>query len=147
MMDLETVKAAELGRSLRGIGVNLLCRDVSAMARFMSEALGLSVHRLSADFALVRHADQLIQLHADGTYGRHPLHALLPESPPRGTGLQLYLFGIDPDAACTRAPAAGGMVLEPPADKPHGLREATILSPEGYAISPAIALPPGEQPA
>ncbi len=27
------------------------------------------------------------------------------------------------------------------ADKPHGLREATILSPEGYAFSPAVARP------
>ena len=42
-------------------------------------------------------------------------------------------------AAVVRAEAAGHMVLERPADKPHGLREATILSPEGYAFSPARA--------
>jgi hypothetical protein len=30
------------------------------------------------------------------------------------------------------------MVIEPPADKPHGLRECTVLSPEGYAFSPAV---------
>ena len=33
----------------------------------------------------------------------------------------------------------GGLVVEMPSDKPHGLREATILSPEGYAFSPAVA--------
>jgi hypothetical protein len=80
----------------------------------------------------------MMQLHADGTYHSHPLLGLVPETPPRGAGMQLYLFGIDPDAAVSRAEAADHMVLEQPADKPHGLREATILSPEGYAFSPAI---------
>ena len=140
-MDLETVPADAFGRSLRGLGVNLLCHDVRAMAGFLEGVLGLSIHRLSADFGLARHGELLIQLHADGTFGRHPLLGLVPEAPPRGGGVQLYLFGIDPDAACARAEAAGVMVLEAPADKPHGLREATILSPEGYAFSPAIALP------
>lgn len=141
MMDLETVPAADFGRSLQGLGVNLLCRDVPGMVRFLQGALGLTAHRVSRDFALVRHGDVLIQLHADSTFARHPLHDLLPENPPRGTGAQLYLFGIDPDAACARAEAAGGAVIEAPADKPHGLREATILSPEGYAFSPAVPLP------
>lgn len=140
-MDYETVDPASFGRGLRGLGVNLLCRDVEGMAGFLEAALGLSIHRLSADFAIARHDDVLIQLHADNTYRRHPLHGLLPENPPRGAGLQLYLFGIDPDMACANAGLAGGVVIEPPADKPHGLREATILSPEGYAFSPAVALP------
>lgn len=139
-MDLETVTAADFGRSLRGLGVNLLCRDVRAMATFLEVVMGLSIHRLSDDFALARHGEALIQLHADGTFGRHPLLAMVPESPPRGGGVQLYLFGIDPDAACKRADDVGALVLEPPADKPHGLREATVLSPEGHAFSPALAL-------
>ncbi len=142
-MDLETVAAPDFGRSLRGLGVNLLCRDVTGMAAFMERVFGLGVHRLSRDFAIVRHDGSMFQLHADATYARHPLHDHLPETPPRGAGAQFYLFGIDPDAACSRADAdaAGGMVIEPPADKPHGLREATILSPEGYAFSPAVPLP------
>ncbi|MCW1931206.1 VOC family protein [Pararhodobacter zhoushanensis] len=137
-MDLETVDAAEFGRSLSGLGVNLLCRDVRGMAGFLARVFGLGIHRLSDDFALVRHGAVLIQLHSDGTFARHPLHDLLPENPPRGAGVQLYLFGIDPDAAVLQAEAQGGTVIEQPADKPHGLREATILSPEGYAFSPAV---------
>ncbi len=137
-MDLETVPAEDFGRSLTGLGVNLLSPDVRALAGFLQEVFGLTVHRLSDDFAIVRHDGMMMQLHADGTYGSHPLLGLVPETPPRGGGLQLYLFGIDPDAATVRAEAAGHMVLEPPADKPHGLREGTILSPEGYAFSPAI---------
>lgn len=137
-MDLETIGAADFGRSLTGLGLNLLCRDVRGVAAFLEGVFGLGIHRRSDDFALVRHGAVLIQLHSDGTFARHPLHGLLPESPPRGAGVQLYLFGIDPDTAVSRAEAHGGMVIEPPADKPHGLREATILSPEGYAFSPAV---------
>ena len=140
-MDLETVPADVFGRSLTGLGVNLLCRDVRATACFLRDALGLSLHRVSDDFALAAHGADLIQLHADGTFGSHPMLALLPENPPRGAGVQIYLFGIDPDAACLRAETAGGTVIEAPRDKPHGLREATILGPEGHAFSPAIALP------
>lgn len=137
-MDLETVDAADFGRSLSGLGVNLLCRDVRAMARFLQGVFGLGVHRLSADFALISHDTVLIQLHSDGTFGAHPLMGMLPESPPRGAGAQFYLFGIDPDTAVAQAAAFGGLVIEDPAVKPHGLREATILSPEGYAFSPAV---------
>ena len=137
-MDLETVSPADFGRSLDGLGLNLLCRDVRAMAVFLERTLLMSIHRLSDDFALARHGAVLIQLHRDATFARHPLHGLLPEAPPRGAGVQVYLFGVDPDAACGRAEAAGGAVIEPPADKPHGLREATILAPDGYAFSPAV---------
>ena len=140
-MDFDTVPAAELGRSLRGLGVNLLCRDVPRAARFLSEVFGLQVHRLSPDFALVTHDGAMLQLHSDASFRAHPLPGLLPEAGPRGAGVQLYLFGIDPDAAAARAEAAGGVVIEPPADKPHGLREATLLAPEGHAFSPAVALP------
>jgi len=137
-MDLETVPPEEFGRSLTGVGVNILTRDVAGLAGFMTAVFGLSAHRVSADFAILRHGDALIQVHADGTYAGHPLHGLLPEAGARGAGVQFYLFGIDPDAAAKRAEAAGGVVLEPPVDKPHGLREATILAPEGQAFSPAI---------
>ena len=144
-MDLERATPAEFGQSLSGVGVNLLCRDVRAMAAFAAQVLEMGVHRLSDDFAILSHDSVLLQLHADPTFRAHPLIDLLPENPPRGAGVQLYLFDVDPDAACARAgamgPEAGGIVMEPPTDKPHGLREATILSPEGYAFSPARRLP------
>ncbi|WP_439136515.1 VOC family protein [Roseicyclus sp.] len=137
-MDLETVPAAQFGRSLTGIGLNLLSRDVRGLARFLSDVFGLSAHRLSDDFAILRHGDMLMQIHSDAAFARHPLPGLIPENPPRGGGVQIYLFGVDPDAAVARAEAVGHVVRERATDKPHGLREATILSPEGYAFSPAI---------
>lgn len=136
--ELETIAPAAFGQSLRGIGVNLLCRDVPGLVAFLGQVFGLAAQRVSADFAIIIHAGMLLQLHSDTAFASHPLHALLPEAGPRGAGVQLYLFGIDPDTSAARAEAAGGMVLEPPADKPHGVREATILAPEGQAFSPAV---------
>jgi len=138
--DLETISAAAFGQSLSGIGLNLLSRDVRGLAAFLSDVFGLSVHRLSDDFAILRHGAMILQLHSDASFARQPLPGLIPENPPRGGGVQIYLFGVDPDVAIARAEAAGHMVLEPAADKPHGLREGTILSPEGYAFSPAMSL-------
>ena len=140
-MDLETADAAAFGRTLTGLGVNLLCRDVAATSAFLRDALGLVLHRAGTDFALARHGNVLIQLHSDAAFARHPLHDLLPENPPRGAGVQIYLFGIDPHAACARAEAAAGSVAEPARDKPHGLGEATLLGPEGHAFSPAVPRP------
>lgn len=140
-MDHATVDGATLGRSLRGMGLNILTRDAGALARFVAQVFDLNLLRASPDFALVGHGPHLLQFHADGTFAGHPLLNLLPENPPRGAGIQIYLFDTDPDAAATRALALGGTVLEPPRDKPHGLREATILAPEGQAFTAAKVIP------
>ncbi|MFN3936547.1 MAG: VOC family protein [Gemmobacter sp.] len=137
-MDLETVAADDFGRSLSGLGLNLLTRDVRREAAFLVSVFGMTAHRVSADFAILRWRGQTIQLHADATYHAHPLPGLLPESGPRGAGAEFRLFGTDPDAAAAQAEAAGGMVLQAPADKPHGLREAFLLSPDGYCWVPGV---------
>lgn len=138
-MDLETVSAEDFGRSLKGIGVNLLTGDVRRLAAFLEGVFGASVHRLSDDFAIVRHGDVMIQVHGDRTYRAHPLLGLVPESPPRGGGVQLFLFGADPDRAVVRAEAFGGVAIEAPRAKPHGLYEATVLSAEGFAFTAAVS--------
>lgn len=138
-MDYETVAARDFGHALRGLSVNLLVRDVAAEAAFLVEVFGMQAHRLSSDFAILTHAGQPFQLHSDASFGRHPLSALLPEAGPRGAGIELRLHEADPDQAATRAQnLEGGMVLQAPLDKPgHGLREAVILSPSGYAWVPS----------
>lgn len=143
-MDLETISPAAFGASLRGLGINLLLRDVGAMADFLSGVFGMKVHRLSPDFAIVTYGTQMFQLHADATFGAHPLLGLVPETPPRGAGIELRLYDSDPDDACARASAAGHLVLQPPADKPHGLREACIIGPDGYAWVPSRPLTTAE---
>lgn len=136
-MDFETVDADSFGRSLKGIGLNLLVRDVKAECAFLETVFEMKSHQVSADFAIVTYGAEVFQLHSDGTYHSNPLLGLLPESPPRGAGVEIRLYDTDPEEAVARAEAAGGVVLQPPADKPHGLREAYILCENGYAWVPS----------
>ena len=139
-MDYETVEAGVFGAGLRGLGLNIVVRDVRNTAAFLETVFGMGIHRLSADFAIVTYGDAVFQLHSDGTYASNPLLALLPENPPRGAGIELRLYDSDPEAAAARAEAAGGTILQPPTDKPHGLREAYILDPDGYVWVPSRPL-------
>lgn len=139
-VDYETVPAPAFGAALTGLGLNLLVRDVAAMADFLRDVLGLDVHRLSADFAIVTYGSDVFQIHADGTYGDNPLLGMLPENPPRGAGIELRLFDTDPDDAAAKAEAAGHMIAQPPMAKPHGLRECYIVGPDGYVWVPSRPL-------
>ncbi|MGR3712539.1 MAG: glyoxalase [Shimia sp.] len=122
-MDFETVEADAFGKSLKGIGLNLLVRDVVGLCKSLEKAFGMKAHPVSQDFAIVSYGAQLFQLHSDATYHAHPLPSLLPEAGARGAGLEIWLYNTDPDAACQFAEAARLTVLQPPTDKPHGLRE------------------------
>ncbi|GIT87401.1 VOC family protein [Roseobacter sp. OBYS 0001] len=139
-MDYETVSAEDFGKSLRGIGLNLLVRDVRVTSAFLVDIFDVGIHRLSDDFAIVTYGSNVFQLHSDATYSANPLLGLLPENPPRGAGVEIRFYDTDPDAAVARASARGAMVLQEPADKPHGLREAYILCDDGYAWVPSRPL-------
>ncbi|MDZ7905786.1 MAG: glyoxalase [Cypionkella sp.] len=141
-MDYANITGAEFGRAMTGISINLLTRDVRAEAAFLAQVFGCDVPRLTDDDAIVVHAGMAMQLHSDASFAAHPLHALLPEAGPRGSGMEIRLHGVDPDAACARAAQFdGAMVLAAARDKAgHGLREAVILSPSGYAFVPSVLL-------
>jgi catechol 2,3-dioxygenase-like lactoylglutathione lyase family enzyme len=132
------IDAESLGRSLTGFGINLLVSDVPRCAEFLSAVLEFEVLRQSQDFAILRHRDTIYQLHGDHTYSENPLPSLVPESGPRGGGVELRIYHVDPDAAEARARAAGAMVLQASADKPHGLRECFLLDPDGYCWVPSV---------
>lgn len=137
-MDFETVKAEDFGRSLKGIGLNLVVRDVKRLAAFLERVFGMKAHRLSADFAIMSYHGDVFQLHSDGTYGANPLLGLLPEAGARGAGLEIRLYETDPDAAAERSAAfPDATILQKPTDKPHGLRECYILCENGYAWVPS----------
>lgn len=143
-MDYETVSPSEFGKPLRGIGLNLLVRDVKAQVAFLETVFEAKSHQASADFAIVTYGDQVFQLHSDSTYHSNPLLGLLPENPPRGAGIEIRLYDTDPDAAVARAEALGAVILQSPTNKPHGLREAYILCENGYAWVASRALAAGE---
>lgn len=136
-MDYETIGAEDFGASLRGIGLNLLVRDVAAEVAFLETVFGMKSFQPTADFAIMTYGEQVFQIHADGTYHANPLLGLLPENPPRGAGIEIRLYDTDPETACAKAEVAGGTILQAPTDKPHGLREAYILCENGYAWVPS----------
>ena len=132
-MDYESIDADSFGKSLRGLGINMLVTDVLATCTFLETVFDLKAFQKTADFAIVTYGDQVFQLHSDGTYHSNPLLGLVPENPPRGGGMEIHLYDTDPDEAVAKAKAQGATILQEPTEKPHGLREAYILCPDGYA--------------
>jgi uncharacterized glyoxalase superfamily protein PhnB len=136
--------ADEYGRSLSGFSFNLLVRNVAKAIAFQREVLGAAVAYCDSDFAVLQRilpgGTVEWMLHADHTYGDHPLLALTGDNALRGVGVELRLHGLDPDTAASTAHKLDYTVLQAPADKPHGLREAYIVDPDGYVWVPDVPI-------
>jgi len=132
--------APEFGRTLKGLRVNLIVRDVARAIDFARTVLAASVVYADPDFAVLRHDGAEWLLHADHTYDKHPLYGSLSSGDVRGIGAELRLHGRDPDAAEAAARQAGYTVLAGSMDKPHGLREAYILDTDGYCWVPDVPI-------
>ena len=135
--------ADAFGRALGpGLGLNLLVGDIETAARFQAAVLEATVDYWDRDFAILRAQGAVWMLHSDRSYRDHPLSGIATAAEGRGAGAELRLYGRDPDAAeavaRALADALGGIVLAGAADKPHGVREAFILDPEGYCWVPTI---------
>jgi catechol 2,3-dioxygenase-like lactoylglutathione lyase family enzyme len=126
----------DYGRSLHGLGVNLLVRETARTVAFASDVLGLEIVYSDPDLAVLRHGEHEWMAHADHTYDAH---ALLPRAriaAVRGGGIELRVHDVNPDTAVAAAQRGGYQVLAPAIDKPHGLREAYILDADGYVWVP-----------
>lgn len=143
-MEYDSISAEAFGKSLTGMGLNLLVRDVQAQTVFLETVFDMRSHQATQDFAIMTYGDHLFQLHSDGTYHSNPLLGLLPEMPPRGAGLEIRLYDSDPDVCAARAESSGATILQRPTNKPHGLREAYILCENGYAWVPSRPLNDGD---
>jgi predicted lactoylglutathione lyase len=127
------------GRGLGpGIGVNLLVQDVAASVRFQAEVLGAQARYWDNDFAIMTQGGTVWMLHHDRTYHSHPLAGIAQGAQGRGAGIELRMYGVDPDEAVQAAEALGAIILADAADKPHGLREAYLLDEDGYVWVPSI---------
>ena len=133
--------APDYGRSLAGFGVNLLVRDVSAARPFHVEVLNAEEVYADPDFAVYRRDAAQWMLHADHTYRDHPLHGSLTGELARGIGVELRVYGRDPDEAEAMARRLGYDVLAGAMDKPHGLREAFLIDADGYLWVPGVGIP------
>jgi len=130
--------AAEYGRSLSGLGINLLVADIDRAVAYQTYVLGAEVVYADPDFAVVQGYGAEWMLHADHTYSDHELKGSLQTGLARGIGVELRLHHCDPDAAEARARERGETVLAGAMDKPHGLREAFLVDPDGYLWVPDV---------
>ena len=130
--------APEYSRTVHGLRINLLVKAIDPALDFQRLVLGAEVIYQDPDFAALRGYGSEWILHADHTYDAHPLLALAQAASQRGLGAELRLHGCDPDRAEAAARQHGYTVLAVTANKPHGLREAYILDPDGYTWVPDI---------
>ncbi len=135
------MSAEDYGRSLTGLSINLLVTSVPESVAFATQVLGAESVYDDPDFAVVKANGVEWMLHADHTYDRHPMTGVLQSAEVRGCGVELRLHGCDPDTACKNAETHNYHVLEAPTDKPHGVREAFIVAPDGYVWVVDVPLP------
>ncbi len=131
--------AADYGRSLSGLGINLLVVEIARAIAFATKVLAAETIYADPDFAVLSAQASQWMLHADHTYDDHPLTGSLGLELARGVGVELRLYGRDPDAAEANARARGDTILAGAMDKPHGLREVFIIDPDGYLWVPSVA--------
>ena len=132
--------AGDYGKSLRGLGFNLIVKDLPRSINFATQVLGATVFFATPAFAAMKLKGCDFMFHIDETYHANPLRGILAGSEARGVGVELRVYGRDPDMAEAIARNGGWTVLAGSLDKPHGLREAMILDDEGYLWIPSIHL-------
>lgn len=134
------MSAADYGRTLTGLSVNLIVRDVARSVPFYTSVLEMRRLYSDEDFAAFERGGVRLQLHADHTYARMPWAARLHDGSPRGLGAEIRILGVDPDAAEKRARDGGFTVLVPVRDWPHGWRDCVLEDPDGYAFAVGVPL-------
>jgi catechol 2,3-dioxygenase-like lactoylglutathione lyase family enzyme len=128
------------GKTLAGLSLNLIVRDVPTSVPFYRDVLGMTVHYADEDMAALQLDTTQIVLHADHTYEHQPWAPRLRETGKRGLGAEIRILGIDPDAAERRAHERGAPVLLAARDWPHGWRDVILEDPDGYTFAVGMAL-------
>jgi catechol 2,3-dioxygenase-like lactoylglutathione lyase family enzyme len=137
-----TLTATDYGRSLTGFGVNLIVSDLNRAIAFATEVLGATIYFRTDVFAAMKLHGTDFMFHIPQSYRGNELHATLISDAPRGVGVELRCYHVDPDDAETKARELGYMVLAGALDKPHGLRESMILDDDGFVWIPSRHLKP-----
>ena len=132
--------ADAFGRSLRGVGINLLVTDVAATEAFLRTVLGARTIYFDEDFGAIELAGSIMMLHAVHSYQDHEMSGVTAGVEVRGCGVEIRVYGADPDKAEAAAREQGHIVLAASIDKPHGLRECHVVGPDGYVFAPSRAI-------
>jgi catechol 2,3-dioxygenase-like lactoylglutathione lyase family enzyme len=135
--------AHEFARTLTGLTVNLLVRDVPSSVPFYTEVLGLELLYGDEDFAALEGPGGWhMMLHADHTLDHSPPEtARLSADGKRGTGAEIRILGLDPDEVEARARSHGFTVNVATQTFPHGWRECRLEDANGYMF--AVGVLPG----
>ncbi len=136
------VTAAAYGRTLEGLSLNLIVRDVARSVPFYTEVLGFTALYSDPDFAALERQGVRLQLHADHTYEKMPWAAALATDAARGLGAEIRILGTEPDRVERAARDRGQTVLLPTRQRGHGWREVIVSDPDGYVF--AVGVPTTE---
>ncbi len=132
--------ASEYSRTLKGLTLNFLVKEIETALNFAQEVLGAEVVYSDPDFAVLSANGAEWMLHADHTYDKHPMGDTVSTGAARGAGAEIRLHGCDPDAAEQAARRGGYTVMSPATDKGHGVREAFIRDQDGYVWVPDVLI-------
>ncbi|MGE0449571.1 MAG: VOC family protein [Vicinamibacterales bacterium] len=122
------------------LGCSLTCKDLEASIRFYREAIGFAVahtfeHEGKVVAAVVAAGDCRIVLNQDdGKLGWDRIKG-------QGFYLQINVAGLaDVDSTAARITAAGGTLLNEPADRPWGVRMFQFKDPDGFKLGVSTPL-------
>ena len=133
-----SVPPNEYGRTLKGLSLNLLVRDIERSLPFYTDVLGFRDLHHDPDFAALDRDGVQLVLHADHTYAAQPWAPRLAETGKRGFGAEIRILGIDPDEAERRARERGHTVLCATKEWPHGWRDVVLEDPDGYTFAVGV---------
>ena len=132
------VSADDYGRSLAGLTLNLLVRDIAKSLPFYIDVLQFRDVHHDADFAALEREAIKLTLHADHTYAAQPWAQRLSQGGKRGLGAEIRILGITPEAAEKRARDRGYTVLFGTKEWPHGWRDCILEDPDGYTFAVGV---------
>jgi uncharacterized glyoxalase superfamily protein PhnB len=122
------------------LGCSLACQNIEASIRYYREAIGFAVDQTwevdgKLAGAIVRAGDiQIVLNQDDGKLGWDRI---------KGQGFYLQInvpTGADVDAAAARIKAAGGTLIDEPADRPWGARMFQFKDLDGFKLGVSTPL-------
>src|ERR1051326_4512899 len=125
--------SSEFSKLLVGLNVNLIVPDIDASLPFYADVLQLKKLYSDPDFAAFEGPEGWhLMLHADHTLDHSPAETARLQAPGRrGTGAEIRIMGIDPDAVEARARERGFTINVPATTFPHGWREVRLEDANG----------------
>ncbi|MGE0441230.1 MAG: VOC family protein [Gemmatimonadales bacterium] len=124
------------------LGCSLTCKDIAASVRWYEQALGFAVsfrwedQGKLAGAVMVDGEIRIVLNQDDGALGWDRI---------KGQGFYLQInvkTPADVDAAAARIKAAGGTLIDEPADRPWGARMFQFRDPDGFKLGVSTPLQP-----